>query len=280
MNTLDLINIGSNKLKSNQVKTSKIDSEILLSKALGKRREELLINLNQEVSEKKIKEFFDLINRRTFKEPIAYILKKKEFWSKNFEVNKNTLIPRPETELMVSKLVEIYKYKNISILDVGTGSGCIIVSLLSELIYSKGVAVDISKKALEIANLNIRNNHLDNRIKLLRKPISDIFNYKFDLIVSNPPYIAQNEIRNLDEDVRKYEPLLALNGGNDGLDVIKKVIYKAREILKINGLLALEIGNGQYNKVSKILKKNCFRINYTIKDYKSNIRCLITTLNK
>ena len=250
MNTSDLINIGSNRLKLNQIKTSKIDSEILLSKALGKKREELLINFNQEVSEKKIKKFFNLINRRTSKEPIAYILKKKEFWSKNFEVNKNTLIPRPETELMVSKLVEIYKYKNISILDVGTGSGCIIVSLLSELVYSKGVAVDISKKALEIADLNIRNNHLEHRIKLLLKPISDIYNYKFDLIVSNPPYIAKNEIRNLDEDVRKYEPLLALNGGNDGLDVIK-VIYKAKDILKINGLLALEIGNRQYNRVSK-----------------------------
>ena len=119
---------------------------------------------------------------------------------------------------------------------------------------------------------------MDNRIKFFNKSFDNFYNRNFDLIVSNPPYIKSSELNNLEEDIKKYEPLLALDGGNDGLDVIKKVIYKSREILKINGKLALEIGNEQYLKVSKILKKNSYKIDYIIKDYKENIRCLISTL--
>ena len=275
MNTLKLINEGSYKLKQSNIISHQLDSEILLSKVLNKTRENLLINLEQNIERKNVKKFEKLIRRRSLDEPIAYILKKKEFWSRNFEINNNTLIPRPETELMVEKLVYIYKQKKINILDIGTGSGCILISLLSELKQSKCIGIDISKKALKIAIKNSKKNIKKNNIKFLHRSLSNFYHKKFDLIVSNPPYIRTRDIKNLDRSIKYYEPKIALDGGNDGLDVIKKVIYKSKEILKVNGLLALEIGNGQLRKVSTLLLKNLYRIEHNIRDYKNNTRCLI-----
>ena len=280
MNTLDLINLGSNKLKKQKINTHRLDSEILLSNVLKKTREQLLVKLNQNIKKTQFLAFNNLINRRILKEPIAYIINEKEFWSKKFKVDKNTLIPRPETELLVENLIKIYKNKKISVLDVGTGSGCILVSLLSELPNSKGIGIDISKNAIKIAQKNAFLHNVQTRIKFLNKSIIYLFNCKFDLLVSNPPYIDKKNIKNLDDGIKKYEPLIALNGGNDGLDVIKKVIYKAKDILRTNGKLAIEIGNWQSKKVSKALKLNNFRIEQNIKDYKDNIRCLISTLIK
>ena len=280
MNALELLNSGSDKLQRLKIRTSRLDSEILLSKVLGKKRERVLVDFQDQVASNEILKYNQLINRRYLKEPIAYILKKKEFWSKLFEVNENTLIPRPETELMVEKIIKIYKGKKISILDIGTGSGCILISLLDELKNSNGVGIDISKKALIVAKKNARNHNLAHKIKFIHKSLTNIFNIKFDLVVSNPPYIKKSDLKNLQEDIKMYEPLVALDGGNDGLDVIKKVIYKAKYILKIRGKLALEIGNEQYLEVSKILKRNNFRIEHCIKDYKENIRCLISSLKR
>ena len=278
MNRLELINLGSKKLKNQKIRSFRLDSEILLSKILEKKREDILINLEREVENDNLLKFKKLVNRRCSKEPIAYILKTKEFWSKSFNVSTDTLIPRPETELMVERLINIYKNKKISILDIGVGSGCILISLLSELNKSKGVGIDISNKAILIAKSNAEFHKTLNNIKLFRRSFIDVFNYKFDLIVSNPPYIESRYIKNLDEDIKRFEPLIALDGGNDGLDVIKKVIYKSRKILKINGKLALEIGNKQYLKVSKILFDNNFRVEIKIRDFKKNIRCLISRL--
>jgi len=277
MKVLELINLGAKELRLKKIDTSILDSELILSKILNKKREEMLINLDQEISQKYFIRYKKLILRRSQQEPIAYIMKEKEFWSKNFLVNPDTLIPRPETELMVEKLSKIFKKKKISILDVGTGSGCILISLLSELNNSKGVGIDISKKALIITKKNSNRHGMQNRIKFLNKAIDSEFNHKFDLIVSNPPYIKNSEIENLKEDIKRYEPRIALDGGNDGLDLIKKVIYKTRYILNVKGTLALEIGNEQYKKVSEILIKNKFKIEHTIKDYKDNIRCIIST---
>ena len=280
MNILRLLNSGSEKLKTKNIISHRLDSEILLSNILSKKREELLLNLDEKVRNENIIEFKKTIFRRSLKEPIAYILKKKEFWSKNFIVNKNVLIPRPETELMVEKIINVFKKKYISILDIGTGTGCILLSILSELKNAKGLGVDISRKAIEIANKNLNKLKLPNKIKFKVKSFNDIYLHKFDLIVSNPPYIMSKDIKNLDEDIKKFEPKLALDGGNDGLDVIKKVIYKSKNILKIKGMLALEIGSGQFKKVSKILSKNNFRIRYIIKDFGENIRCVLSTLEK
>ena len=280
MNALELLNSGSYKLQKQKIKTHRLDSEILLSKVLNKSREQILIRLNQNIKNKEVFAFDSLIKRRLNKEPIAYIINEKEFWSKKFKVNKNTLIPRPETELLVENLIKTYKNKRISLLDIGTGSGCIIISLLSELSNSNGVGIDISSNALEVAKKNASLHKVESKIKFYNKSIINLYNYKFDLIVSNPPYIERKNIKNLDDDIKKFEPLIALNGGNDGLDVIKKVIYKSKDILKINGRLAIEIGNWQSKKVSKELKLNNFRIEQRIKDYKDNTRCLISTLIK
>ena len=278
MEILKLINNGSRKLKNKKIYSHKLDSEILLSRVLNKTREELLISLNQKIEPQTINDFYKLVHRRSLKEPIAYILEKKEFWSKNFLVNKNTLIPRPETELMVEKIVKILKTKNIFILDIGTGTGCILLSILSELKNSKGIGIDISSKAIKIANENSKKHKLTQRTKFYRRSLSEIYQNKFDLIVSNPPYIMRKDIKNLNEDIKKFEPKLALDGGNDGLDVIKKVIYKSKSILKIKGMLALEIGNEQFKKVSKILRSNKFKTRYLVKDYRENIRCILSTL--
>ena len=275
MKVLDAIKTGSKLLKEKNIPTYILDSELLLSKSLNKSREELLINLEQNVNEKDLVNFNKHLIRRSKNEPIAYLLGEKEFWSKNFFVNKNTLIPRPETELLVEKLVTLYKKKRVAILDIGTGTGCIIISLLSELKNSKGTAVDISSKALFVARKNALKFKLSERIKFLNLNFEDIHGKKFDLIVSNPPYITRNGIKNLNDDIKKFEPRMALDGGNDGLDLIKKVIYKSKEILKINGTLAIEIGNEQLNKVSKILKRNKFIIKCVIKDYKENVRCVL-----
>ena len=275
MKVFEIIKIGSDLLREKKISSHILDSEILLSKTLNISREEILVNLDQNINEKKISIFQKYIKRRSKNEPIAYILEEKEFWSKKFALNKNTLIPRPETELLVEKLIKICKGKKISILDVGTGSGCIIISLLSELNLSKGTGIDISKNAVLLAKKNASKYGLLNRIKFLNNSFENLFNKKYDLIVSNPPYVVSKEIKNLREDIKRFEPRMALDGGNDGLDLIKKVIYKSLNILKINGLLALEIGNGQIKKVSKILIDNRFRIKHVLKDYKNNVRCVI-----
>ena len=275
MKTFELIKFGSKLLKENNILSHMLDSEILLSKTLRKSREEILVNFDQEINKKNILKFEKFIERRTKKEPIAYIVEEKEFWSKQFNVNKNILIPRPETELLVDKVLKIFKEKKISILDVGTGSGCILLSLLSELKDSCGVGIDVSKEAIFVAKINRHRLNLENRAKFFKQSIMSVINKKFDLVVSNPPYIERNNIKNLSEDVKRYEPRLALDGGNDGLDFIKKVIYKSKKVLKINGTLALEIGNEQIKKVSKILFDNNFRIVHLVNDYKDNVRCVI-----
>ena len=274
MKALEVIKIGSNLLKEKKIPAYILDSEILLSKTLNISREEILTNLDQKIDKKNISVFKTYLLRRSKNEPIAYILKEKEFWSKKFYVNKDTLIPRPETELLVAELLKIFKEKKISILDIGTGSGCIIISLLIGLKQSIGTGIDISKNAISISKKNALKFKLSKKIKFLNKPLENLSGKKFDLIVSNPPYIKRKDIKNLSEDIKRYEPRMALDGGNDGLDLIKKVIYKSKEILKIKGMLALEIGNEQIKKVSKILVDNNFRIKHVIKDYKNNVRCV------
>ena len=279
MNYLEIIKIGSNLLKKNQIQSNILDSEILLSKTLNKPREEILTNLDQKINDEKILKFNEYLHRRLKNEPIAYILKEKEFWSKKFTINKHTLIPRPETELLVDECIKIYRNKETLILDIGTGSGCILISLLNSMKQSRGVGIDISKKAILIAKKNAKKFELLDRVKFFIKSVDSVFHKKFDLVVSNPPYIETKNLKNLSEDIKRYEPIMALDGGNDGLDLIKKVIYKSRYILKKQGMLALEIGNEQFKKVSKILIDNNFRIKQEIKDYKNNIRCVLA-INK
>ena len=277
MKTTQLLDFGSNILRSKKIVSHRIDSEVILSYILKISREKLLIKEDRVCNENIIK-FRSLISRRLKQEPVAYIIGRKEFRSEDFFVDKKSLIPRPETELLIDPIVKIFKNKNLFFLDIGVGSGCIIFSILKELNHSKGIGIDICKKAVLNAKINLNRFNLNNRVKLLNKSIDQVLNKKFDLVVSNPPYIAKREINRLANDIRKFEPKIALDGGNDGLDVIKKVIYKSKEILKLKGVLALEIGRGQYFSVARILKENNFRQTRVVKDYQNNIRCIFSTL--
>ena len=268
-------------LKKSQIPSWRLDAEILLAEVLRKDRSELIIRNNIKISNKKAFTFNRYIDRRKKFEPVAYILNNKEFFSLDFFVNKNSLIPRPETELMVEKAVKIYKNKAPNILDIGTGSGCIIISVLRHLPKSRGIGLDISKNAIKVAKFNSKRllKVYNKRIKFMNLSIEKLSNNRiFDLILANPPYINSKDIRNLSTDIKRYEPKIALDGGKDGLDVIKKVIYKSLKILKHNGTLAIEIGNNQYFAVSKLLRKNGFKETTLLKDYKNNIRCIFSTL--
>jgi release factor glutamine methyltransferase len=268
---------ASRVLKQNNIITHQIDAEILLSNIMGIEKEFLVCNSNINISNKILKKYDLAISRRINREPIAYIIGKKEFWSKDFVVNKATLVPRPETELLIYKIINYFKNKGINILDIGTGSGCVLLSILKELKLARGIGIDISSAAIKIANINAKKFNLLNQSKF---KVYDLNNYnigKYDLIISNPPYIPSKDIKNLSKDIINFEPKMALDGGIDGLDLIKKVIYKSNYLLKRSGLLAMEIGFGQYNSVSDILKHYKFREVSKVYDYKSNVRCIIST---
>jgi release factor glutamine methyltransferase len=264
-------------LKVNNIESHKLDAEVIMSNIMNVDREFLIINNNLNISKDIIKKYNLAIKRRIKSEPVAYITGKKEFWSEDFIVNKATLVPRPETELLVYKAVRFFKGKKISILDIGTGSGCILLSILKELNLSKGIGIDISSKAIETAKKNSMNLNLFNRSKFKVFDLNKYSYGKYDLIVSNPPYIPSIDIKNLSKDIINHEPLAALNGGVDGLDLIKKVIYKSNILLKKRGLLILEIGHNQYRRVSSILRYHGYREMSKEYDYKQNIRCIIST---
>ena len=277
MNTVETINFGSKVLKNEEINSHRLDSELILSNILNISREKLLLN-DFSISYENFIKFKNLILRRSKQEPVAYLLNKREFISKDFYVDNKSLIPRPETELLIGPILKMYKNKKLFFLDAGVGTGCIMLSILNNLKSSKGVGIDACKKTLVNSKKNLELFKLANRAKIFHKSIDQISNVKFDLIVSNPPYILRRMLNRLPESVKKFEPRIALDGGNDGLDVIKKVIYKSKYILKSNGILALEIGNGQYRSVMRLLKGSKFREKEVIKDYRNNIRCIFSTL--
>ncbi len=278
MNYLKALKYGSKILKLNNIQNSNLDTELLLSEVLNSNRENILINLNKKLKKKNFNQFKELILRRKNYEPIAYIVKKKEFWKHDFIVNKEVLIPRPETEIIVNKVLNLTKKETSKhILDVGTGSGCIVISVIKERPKFKGTAIDICKNALNVAICNAKIHHLENKIKFINIDI-DKFNYnKYDLIVSNPPYINDIDLKRLDKNIKHFEPVSALKAGIDGLSEIRKLIRKSRKLLKINGKLIFEIGKNQVNEVRKLLYLNSFYLNEICKDIQSYPRVIIST---
>ena len=272
-----VIKQASKTLKNHNIHSHELDAQLILSDIMKIKRESLITNNKVAISEQVMEKYDIAIRRRIKREPVAYITGKKEFWSEDFTVNQATLIPRPETELLIYKAIDFFKNKRINILDIGTGTGCILLSILKELNFSRGTGIDISSKAIETAEINSKNLNLFSRTKF---KVFDLNKYnagKYDLIVSNPPYIPSREIKNLSKDIIHYEPKIALDGGIDGLDLIKKIIYKSKHLLKRNGLLALEIGFNQYSKVSSILRHHRFREMSKEYDYNRNVRCIIST---
>ncbi len=265
-------------LKKNNITSAALDSELLLSSIINKSREEMIIDSEDKIDEINIKKFENLIERRKNREPVAYILNKKDFWTSTFYVNKDVLIPRPDTEILIQEVLSYFpEKKSISVLDIGTGSGCIILSLLKDRKKFKGIAIDKSKKALKVAEINAKIHQLENRVKFIKTSVDNFFKGKYDLIVSNPPYIKHIDLKYLDKDVYKYEPTIALKGGNDGLTLIKTIVKKSSKLLKKGGKLIFEIGYDQKFKVKNLLKNEKFYVNKIVKDYGNKNRCIICT---
>ena len=265
-------------LNSASIVSSKLDCEVLLSNVLKINRENMLVNLNKKINHQDFINFNKLINRRKKNEPVAYIVGYKEFWNKKFKVNSDVLIPRPDTEILVEEVIKsIPINRSLNILDIGTGTGCVLLSILNERKKCYGIGLDISKKATNIAKHNAKIQQIKNRIKFINSSIDKFYVGKYDLIISNPPYIKTGDIKNLDKDVGFYEPEIALNGGRDGYSKIREVIYKSSVLIKKKGKLFLEIGYNQKKEVIRILKYNNFCINKVVKDLGKNNRCIIST---
>ena len=277
MRIYEAISIGIKKLKECNIDNPYLDSEILMSQVLKKDRKYLILNIKKKLCINIIKKYFDLIEVRSLGKPVAYITGKKEFWNYEFKVKDGVLIPRPETEMIIDQVLKLTVNKTkLNILDIGVGSGCILLSILKEKREFLGTGVDISKRCIEISYLNSRNMNLKNRVKFFKTDI-DNFNYgKYDLIISNPPYLKKLDFKYLDKDVANFEPKIALDGGIEGLSVIRKTIKKSSELIKKNGLFILEIAFDQKNIVKNLLRNKGFYINKILKDFANKDRCIIS----
>jgi len=278
MNIEETLNQATYILKENKISNPYLDSEILLSKSINKDKMYIILNPKELLKSNQLNSFNKLIERRKKGEPIAYLINKKDFWKNEFYVNKDVLIPRPDTETIVDQILKIYSNQSkLQILDIGTGSGCVLLSILKERTSFYGTGIDISKKSINVSKFNAKKLKLSNRVKFYNSDVDNFKIGKYDIIVSNPPYIELFNLKYLEKDVVNFEPRLALNGGLDGFFKIRKIIKKASVLIKKKGKLILEIGFNQKNKVREILKKEGFYINKTIKDYGNNDRCIVST---
>ena len=267
---------GIQKLNAAQVENPNLDAKIIFKHILSVDNEQFELCKKNEIRSKITKSYFELIDRRIKREPIAYITNKQSFWNDEFKVTKDTLIPRPETELILESVISYFPDKKIdlNIADLGTGSGCIIISLLQEYINASGIGIDISKEAIKIANENkkLLKNH--ERLKLLEEDYAEYNLNGFDIIVSNPPYISQNSL-DIQKDVYDYEPHLALFSKNNGIEAYNKIISNLASRIDNNFFLFLEIGLGQASEVTKLLKNNGFTEILTKVDLANIPRCVI-----
>ena len=274
----NILNKGADILKANKIVNPFLDAEILLSESIKKNKKHIILNPTEVLKRQHLNKFNKLIERRKKGEPVAYLINKKEFWKNEFYINKDVLIPRPDSELIIEQVLKIYsKDTQLQVLDVGTGSGCILLSILKERQNFYGTGIDVSKKSINVSKFNAKKLKLGNRVKFYNSDVDNFKIGKYDLIVSNPPYIKKLNLKYLEKDVVNFEPKLALSGGFDGISKIRKIISKASILIKKKGKLILEIGFNQKNKVKNILNKEGFYINKTLKDYGNNDRCIIST---
>lgn len=259
----------------NNVEEASLKTRLLLAYVLGKPKEYLIIHADEEITQNKIDKFFEGIDKLKNGTPLAYITHKQEFMKLDFYVDENVLIPRPDTEILVEAIIErCNENKKIHILDLCTGSGAIAISLASYIPNSSVLGIDISKSALDIAKKNAQKNGVN--VSFIESDLlENIDNKEWDVIVSNPPYIETDVIKSLQEEVKK-EPIIALDGGKDGLDFYRRIISNAPSYLKNNGLLALEIGYNQANEVTELLNNmGCYDELEVIKDLGGNDRVVL-----
>ncbi len=266
------------ELDSKGVSSSKLDSLILLSHALLVSKEQVIFNPDREIDASQQKVFFDLIARRAAREPVSHLINKREFFGEDFFVSKDVLDPRPDSESLIELVFKTFLDKNqkLKILEVGVGSGCLIITLLKAYKSADAIGVDISEKALKICQKNAGTHQVENRLNLRK---SDLFsalnqNEKLDLIISNPPYIPSQDIENLEPEVKIHEPRNALDGGLDGLDFYKKIAIDAKNFLNENGKIILEIGFGQEQEIIEIFEKAGWAFNSWNLDLSGVVRSL------
>lgn len=264
-----LLNWTVNYFKSKNIESARLDAEVLLSHVLGQERIYLYVHFDEPMEQAELGKFREYVKKRAQHVPVAYIIGEKEFMGLPFKVTPDTLIPRPDTEILVENvLANLAEDETVQIVDIGTGSGAIILSLLANLPKARGKTVDIAVKAVEVAKENAVRLQVADRCEFL---VGDLFaplqDSKFDVIVSNPPYIPQKDIATLEADVRAYEPVSALTDGGDGLSYYRRLLAEGKRYLKENGFIALEIGIHQAKAVKRIALDNGWRNIKIIKDY-------------
>ena len=270
MNIGSLLNLATKMLKSRNIDTARLDSQLILGKVLNKDKIYLMINSSEEVEKEKEEEFLNLINKRMENMPVRYILGEVDFMGLDFYIEEGVLIPRSDTEVLVEEVLKIIgKDEKLYVCDLCSGSGAIGISLAY---YRKNIMVDLIdfyEKPEKISKKNIIKNNLENQVKfiksdLLKEPIKELKRY--DIIVSNPPYIKENVIDTLMDDVKNYEPRTALSGGDSGLIFYERIVEESKKVLKENGILAFEIGYDQGDSVSNIMKNNGYIDIKVVKD--------------
>ena len=271
LTVLESIRLSTEYLQNKGIESPRINAELLLADILKCKRLDLYLKFEQPLKEDEIKIYREFIKRRGKFEPLQYITGSVEFYGFEFKVNNSVLIPRPETEILVETIINLFeKDESINILDIGTGSGNIAISIARKLPNSIISAMDSSMEALEIAKENARLNFVGEKINFINESILNGYNYnaeKFDLIVSNPPYISAEEFQNLRPELKVYEPCTALTDNSDGLSFFRVISERSGNMLKEKGKLFFEIGKDQYKQVEEILLENKFRNIQIKKDY-------------
>lgn len=276
MTVKDIIIKTTAVLKDAGIESASLDCRLLLCKFLGVDKVYLITNSDREIDD--LSEFDALVKRRLNHEPMQYILNHAEFMGLDFYVDENVLIPRPDTEILVEKVISHFGETSFEFLDIGTGSGCIPISILANCKNARGISADISEKAIDVAKKNAESNKVTERLDFINIDIlNDFPEGKFDCIVSNPPYIESEVVETLMPDVREFEPHLALDGGADGLTFYRRIADKGYDSLKDGGLLAFEIGYNQGESVSRIMNEKGYRNTEVIKDIAGNDRVVVGT---
>jgi release factor glutamine methyltransferase len=260
---LNLIRWADEFFRREGLATPRLDAEVLLAETLAMDRVGLYIHFDRPLQPEELAQFKKLIRRRLLHEPVAYIIGKREFWSLTFKVTPDVLIPRPETEILVAEALKVLSgpeqtERNFRILEIGAGSGAISVALARELPAASLVATDLSEKALAIARENASRHGVRERVHFLQGDLFDPLEKGsvFELIITNPPYIAYDDFPSLPPEVRDFEPRVALDGGKDGLTFFRKVLPRVREFLSPEGWFLAEIGAGQEQKIRQIAQEN------------------------
>lgn len=265
------------QLQQAHVESASLDARLLLQHVLGLTREELLADARRTLTHRQHAQFHELIERRCRREPISHLLGRREFWSLKFKVTPHTLDPRPDSETLIEAVLSRYRDRlaPLKILDLGTGTGCLLLSLLHEYPNAQGTGVDICTKALAVAKENALSLSLADRVEFIHSHWAQKVSGCYDVVISNPPYIPTDAVEQLAPEVSRFEPVLALDGGLDGLDCYRAIVAALPALLQPNGVAVLEVGAGQARDLTELVNENNLRVLAVRDDMASISRCVL-----